>query len=163
METVDKLREASRGHEGICGTVMGNLAKLFGLGDELAHSTIIEAVADAVEAELQGYVELPKDADGEYIHIGDELRDAWHEQKQGEVQRLVLDRHGWWLMLKNNCERFYAHGFHEWHNCHHKPPTVEDVLREFALACEDAGNAGPEVERIAAEYAKRIRLAGDAE
>lgn len=37
-------------------------------------------------------------------------------------------------------------------------PTVEDVLAEFALACEDAGNAGPEVARIAAEYAKRLTL-----
>ena len=38
-------------------------------------------------------------------------------------------------------------------------PTVDDVLTEFALACEDAGNAGPEVARIAAEYAKRLTLA----
>lgn len=38
-------------------------------------------------------------------------------------------------------------------------PTVEDVLREFALACEDAGNAGPEVNRLSAEFAAKLRLA----
>lgn len=37
--------------------------------------------------------------------------------------------------------------------------SITDVLREFALACEDAGNAGPEVERIVAEYATKLRLA----
>lgn len=120
------------------------------------------AIADRIDAALaERYVELPKDADGEYIHVGDELRDAWwHEQNQGEVQRLMLDRDGWWLMLKNSSERFYVHEFHEWHHCYHKPLTVEDVLCELLDKVDDdrAGQA-----EIIAEYAKRLRLTGDAE
>lgn len=44
---------------------------------------------------------------------------------------------------------------------HHHAPTVEDVLREYALKCEEAGNSGPEVKRLAAEYAARLMLAGE--
>ena len=42
-------------------------------------------------------------------------------------------------------------------------PTVEDVLREYAIKCEEAGNSGPEVKRLATEYAAQLMLAGDGE
>lgn len=131
----------------------------------------LTAIADRIDAEhramlvdarmkvYQGYIELPKDADGEVIHVGDELHDGWHEQNQGEVEWLMLDHHGWWLMFKNNCERFYLHEFHEWH--HHHAPTVEDVLREFGKAWvewEDGSPCDP-----IAQYAPKLRLAGDGE
>lgn len=106
------------------------------------------------------YVELPKDADGEYIRIGDELRDGWHEQNQGEVERLMLDHHGWWLMLKSCPERFYVHEFHEWHHRHHKQPTVEDVLRKLVGRAHTLGCIEEE-DALVAEYAKKLQLRGD--
>ena len=106
------------------------------------------------------YIEMPKDADGEVIHVGDELLDGWHEQNQGEVEWLMLNNHGWWLMLKNNCERFYAHDFHEWHHRHE--PTVEDVLREFAQRWDDPTHYAKG--ELVEQYASKLRLAGgDAE
>lgn len=107
-----------------------------------------------------GWVRLPKDADGEPIHIGDELRDEWHEQNQGEVEWLMLDHHGWWLMFKNNCERFYLHEFHEWH--HHHAPTVEDTLHELIGKALTVMEINGENELVA-EYAKRLTLRGDGE
>lgn len=68
--------------------------------------------------------------------------------------------------MQFNCNAV-AYDWDHWlkkNECLFKPkPTVEDVLREFALACEDAGNAGPEVERTIAEYAAKLQLADDGE
>ena len=129
----------------------------FGIGD-WRYESIME-FADRIDAALEKrYVELPVDADGEPIHIGDELRDEWHEQNQGEVEWLMLDHHGWWLMFKNNCERFYLHEFHEWH--HHHAPTVEDMLRDYACRILMAGCIDEEDELVD-EYAAKLQLRGD--
>ena len=101
----------------------------------------------------RGYIALPLDADGVPIYVGDRL-DGYG--KTIEVVELRYGRSGWVIVSKDG--NAYADSFAF---THHHAPTVEDVLREFALACEDAGNAGPEVERIAAEYAKRLTLTGD--
>lgn len=134
-----------------------------------ALTTDMEPATDESMAE-HGWVRLPVDADGEYIHVGDELRDWWHEQNQGEVKRLMLDRDGWWLKLKTSCERFYVHDFHEWHHRHHKPPTVEDVLREFAEQYAFFKEVGTGIhpdlkahEEVLRQYAAKLRLAGDDE
>ena len=114
------------------------------------------------DLEEHGWVRLPVGIDGETIRIGDTVRQRL--MFSGESMPLTVDR----MELSRGRDGYRwtvatdADG-----SCwvqptslrHHRPPTVEDVLREFALACEDAGNAGPEVERIAADYAKRLRLA----
>jgi hypothetical protein len=109
----------------------------------------------AAELEKAGWAKLPVDADGEYIRVGDVL-DGYG--KTIEVVEMRYGRSGWVLISRDgngyaDCAAFTRH--HE--------PTVADTLVEFALACEDAGNAGPEVKRLAAEYAAKLRLAGDAE
>jgi hypothetical protein len=128
------------------------------------------AIADRIDAEHERqlevlyrdmsdaeYVKLPKDADGEYIHEHDKVdwRDhagTWHEN----ATVVALCNDGCYVM---DGTVFHVH---KSDIRHHHAPTVEDVLREFALACEDAGNAGPEVERIAAEYAAKLKLKEDA-
>lgn len=110
-----------------------------------------------------GWIRLPLDADGEVVRIGDVMVMASHpfgcEDKPLVVDRMELSRgmHGevWCLALDTDRSCWTQAAVLR----HHHAPTVEDVLREFALACEDAGNAGPEVERIAAEFAARLRLA----
>lgn len=127
------------------------------------------AIADRIDAEYERqlevlyrdmsdaeYVKLPKDTGGKYIHEHDKVdwldhAGTWHEN--ATVVAVCDD--GCYVM---DGTVFHVH---KSNIRHHHAPTVEDVLREFALACEDAGNAGPEVERIAAEYAARLRLAGD--
>lgn len=98
------------------------------------------------------YVELPKDADGEVIHVGDKLDDGWRAL-QGEVRELILNHDGWWFRFKDNCEQFYVHEFHEWHHRH--APTVEDVLHDFICDLEEG--VRDEVDLIA-EYAAKLRL-----
>ena len=102
----------------------------------------------------RGWIELPKDADGEYIHIGDVME--WPED--GETFEVVGIGDGWTL--------FYVieDGVAEWTRAeskrHHHEPTVEDVLREFTHAIL---NQKPEFrEENIAEYAAKLRLAGDA-
>lgn len=100
---------------------------------------------------------LPRDDDGEVIHIGDKI--TYHglcERHQGkvlEVKGIMSLSEGIDAVVVYDTElvKLYAN------NCRHYP-TVEDVLREFAIACEDTGNAGPEIQRLAGEYAKKLQL-----
>lgn len=117
------------------------------------------ATADAIKRCATGYVRLPVGADGEKIYVTDVLTVDGIDRPVTVIS-MHLFQDGWRIKLRginhtvvpSNCRQY-------------RLPAVEDVLREFALACEDAGNAGPEVERIAADFAKRLRLreGGDAE
>lgn len=107
-----------------------------------------EPMTDESMAE-HGWIRLPLDADGEPIHIGDVM----------DVGIVFAIGDDGVFMVENGFSGKYDVECFDGFACHHHAPTVEDVLREFALACEDAGNAGPEVERIAAEYAAKLRLA----
>ena len=111
-----------------------------------------ELAAAPTEAQLEewGYVELPKDVDGEYIHIGDVME--WCDS--GET--LTVEGIGRDVL-------FYIDGENaEWtaarNKRHHHEPTVEDVLREFAY-----GLGVPVADSYVAATAAKLRLAGDAE
>lgn len=119
-----------------------------------------EQADDIWQIVAERYVELPKDADGEYIHIEDMMEWVRYEDDDPTIVRKVSAvGAGVFFAWSNEQGRFAQYETHAYR--HYHAPTAEDVLREFALACEDAGNAGPEVERLAAEYAKRLTLAGD--
>lgn len=146
MESMNELREFA----GRCAGGMG--------GDALRH------IADKIEAEVaERYVELPTDADGEYIHIGDRM------ENNERVARIVLTDGSWEPSVYT--EESY-NVLHE-HFCneisHYRKPTVEDVLREFTDAILDwSGKSGSVAEvgtwsDMAAAYIARLRLAGDAE
>lgn len=97
-----------------------------------------------------GLVRLPKDADGEYIHIGDVME--WCDS--GET--LTVEGIGRDVL-------FYIDGENaEWtaarNKRHHHEPTVEDVLREFA-----EGLGVPVADSYIAASAAKLRLAGDGE
>lgn len=68
--------------------------------------------------DVSGYVELPKDADGEPIRVGDVM-------DKGEVTCIRDCGKGWEVVLNN----LYTY---DTPSLHHHKPTVEDVLREFA-------------------------------
>ena len=113
-----------------------------------------------------GFVRLPKDADGEYIHIGDRM-----ESGDGDVFIVssvdygLHSSHGrgkFWMLWNEDAD-FYERAC----ECrHHKQPTVEDVLDEFASAYDRIGGEDEEHQKylnLIAEYAAKLRLAGDAE
>ena len=115
---------------------------------------VVTAIADRIDAAT---VELPKDADGEYIHIGDVME--WCDS--GET--LTVEGIGRDVL-------FYIDGENaEWaaarNKRHHHEPTVEDVLREFAEKITDSQIPGvhPTYEESIAEYSAKLRLANDGE
>lgn len=105
--------------------------------------------------ECDGWVELPKDADGEYIHIGDVMECEKLPNGNrvcGEVKG-IGDGYVWLMNVQYKIRAEYLR---------HHTPTVEDVLREMLDAWgELPSNATNDA--IVAEYAKRLTLAGDAE
>lgn len=111
-------------------------------------------VDHADELAEHGWAMLPRDADGVPIHVGDVLTDGKHTYTVTSIAfnscNVVV-----YGCTETNKNEWPIDQTSKMHHVEHV--TVEDVLREFALACEDAGNAGPEVERLAAEYADRIR------
>lgn len=115
-------------------------------------------IADAIEREVEErYVELPKDADGEYIHIGDKLVSKHLEGNSVvECTRLTLTN-GWMVghgRLDGTPNLFV----------HHKPPTVEDVLNGLCLKYVKLWNGEAskrERREIVAEYAAKLQLKED--
>ena len=115
-----------------------------------------------------GFVRLPKDADGEYIHLGDMM-------ENGErVARIVLTDGSWdpsvyTAKKPNQLREYFCHEISHYH-----ASTVEDVLREFAQKMNenmgmytgeaiDADEWRQADSKTIAEYAAKLQLAGDAE
>jgi hypothetical protein len=114
----------------------------------------VDDLFDAIERELkEHYVELPHDKDGVPIHIGDEMVDD-------KKDRFVVSE----IDYSASCVCVFgiASGVGNLYRpseiVHYKPPIVKELLREFAIACEDAGNAGEAVNRLISEYAERLQL-----
>ena len=114
------------------------------------------------------YQLLPVDADGEVIHIGDRV------ENNERVVRIVLTDGSWEPSvyvekLPNVLHEYFCNEISHYHE-----PTVEDVLRDFAQAMNenlgmytgeaiDADEWRDADTRTIAEYAAKLRLAGDAE
>jgi len=75
--------------------------------------------------ELHGWVRLPKDADGEYIHMGDRM-------ENGEmVARIVLTDGSWEPTIHtaatpNQLHEYYCHDIRH----HHHPDTWERIIED---------------------------------
>ena len=100
--------------------------------------------------EHHGWIRLPKDADGEYIHIGDVMAYA-DNTKPMAVTALVPPA----VFLTENGPR-YADMCRHYH-----APTVEDVLREFGIDWEHESDCEDRA-ALLAEYAAKLRLREDA-
>lgn len=124
-----------------------------------------------------GWVELPKDANGEHIHVGDVVIESL--PFGGESKPLVVDR---MELCKYDGEDVWAVALDtneaSWAQPpllrHYHAPTVEDVLREMHAELDEvtalyvgevigSDERDHDEARIFAEYAKRLTLAGDAE
>lgn len=124
-------------------------------------------LADARKAVYQDYVELPKDADGVPIRFGDKVTVSWKDEVYEVtgfscIQQLASD-------VRTICVEVYSSNrmgnvtLCAANGCrHYKPPTVEDVMVEFATDWESAQD-GEDKTAVLKEYAKRLTLAGDGE
>ena len=120
--------------------------------------------------EEHGWVKLPVDADGVPIHVGDVV--TMQLLFGGESKPLVVDRmelsHGrdgdlWCVALDTDKECWNQPSLMR----HYTPPTVEDVLREFASDIADVLGGDDfrleDNDELFAEYAAKLRLAGEGE
>ena len=112
----------------------------------------------ASDLERCGWIRLPKDADGEYINIGDVMESKGSNLLFGEssfeVRSMRCDECGW--EVYDRLGDRYAPSLLR----HHHAPTVEDVLREFANEVyADADNEIRDRDFLCAKYAKRLTLA----
>jgi hypothetical protein len=138
----------------------------YATNDSLHYCSDYLAIADRIDAEHESacaeaygngvmsvpialdesaWVELPKDADGEYIHVGDTL-DGYG--KTIEVVELRYGRSGWVIISRD------GNGYADTFAFTHHKPTVEDVLREFAY-----GLGVPVADSYIAASAAKLRLA----
>lgn len=123
----------------------------------------LEACADKREdVTLWGvdYTPLPLDADGVPIHVGDVMDskvDYLFDGRPFEVRAIVLCEDGWEAADGRFGNRYEPNSLR-----HHHAPTVEDVLAEMLdVWGELPSNVTNEA--IIAEYAARLRLAGEDE
>lgn len=129
--------------------------------DSAWSATAHEVLEQAIDELSDEYVKLPVDADGE-IWTGNERVFEVGNGTRYDMRYLMYDGEKWIIdssfggFIANECRHYHA-------------PTVEDVLREFTdRVLEWAGKSGSVAEigtwsDVAAEYAAKLRLAGDAE
>ena len=107
---------------------------------------------DAIERELEeGYVELPKDADGEHIHLYDHLN---VDGGSGiyVVGNMTCCTDGW--LVGTNRGQI---GRPEEDAHHYESQTVEDVMKDFAIDW-DCADDDEEKSHVLDNYAKRLQL-----
>lgn len=107
-----------------------------------------------------GWIRLPKDADGQYINIGDEL-DGYGYPKGGAYCKAIVNDV---TILAGPIGSFYK-SWLMWDAtevCHHHEPTVEDVLREFVT---EFNRDDTELcdEEIIERFAAKLQLRNDEE
>ena len=128
---------------------------LLGYASQEQHVEQLTAIADRIdEALAERYIELPKDADGEYIHIGDRM------ENNERVARIVLTDDDWepsvYLeKLPNVLQEHFCHEISHYH-----APTVEDVLEELLLEY-DRDDSEVTIGEIIERFAAKLQLRGD--
>ena len=106
-----------------------------------------------------GWVKLPVDADGVPIHVGDVME--WCDPDGEvtvtcEVDAVGVECFFAWDGANGRYAQKCANAYR-----HHHPPTVEDVLDEFVARWMDTHH--DDLPALKAEYAAKLRLAGEGE
>ena len=162
MSITDELREYAEGCYGGSRTRLKKIADRIDaahekeLAEQYASLTVNMEPMTEENMAKGGWVRLPKDAYGEYIHIGDEV-DTEHF---GTVEVVGFMR---------NAVTFYNYSGQPAYICmtpaslcHHHEPTVEDVMVEFATDWECTQD-GEDKTAVLKEYAAKLRLADERE
>lgn len=155
MSITDELREFIETHLYLGATALGGWKEAaFAIADRIdeEHQKAIRELNNLADASVL----LPVDADGVPIHIRDKVTE--HEDEHTFKVDGFMDWGGeWWVFMRDGIQapaRMCTH---------YHAPTVGDVLREFAEKVTDSQIPGvhPTYEEAIAEYAKRLRLAGE--
>ena len=113
----------------------------------------LTAIADRIDAALrERYIELPRDADGQYIHIGDMMECEKLPNGNrvcGEVKAISNDC-VWLINVQYKIHAKYLR--------HHREPTIEDVLTEFALEIDPSADIAVTGAETIKKYAAKLQL-----
>lgn len=119
-----------------------------------------------------GWVRLPKDADGEVIHVGDVMEWVRYKDDDPTIVRTVSGiGNGVFFAWSDEQGRYAQYEAHAYR--HHHAPTVEDVLRDMHAKLDevtalyvgeaiDSDERDSDEARIFAEYAAKLQLREDA-
>ena len=115
--------------------------------------TLIDLLTDD---DTDDYMRLPVDDGGEVIHIGDEMVVGDYGYRFIVAGVGLADRTD--VLFETDGDK--SDCFPAKVCRHYRPPTIEDVLREFAEKVTDSQIPGthPTYEEAIAEYAKRMQL-----
>lgn len=117
----------------------------------------LQEIAGRIESEIaEGYIPAPLDADGVPTCIGDKMQGI--TGKIETVRFLMCSSDGWTFnesgAVWRQVERYR----------HYHASTIEDVLREFSVRVINSGHQwGLDEPDTIAEFAEKLRLAGDAQ
>ena len=143
------------------------LAKLAYKGDDERYQfcrRVEVAANDRDDVTLFGvdYTPLPVDADGVPIHVGDVMDEqlpfgGYAAPAPVDTMELSRGAGGYWWMVRLDSESgaFINPKLLR----HHHAPTVEDVLEEFVARWMETHH--DDIPALKAEYAARLRLAGE--
>ena len=169
MSITDELREWTRNHTVNCSD---DRIALVAIADRIDAEH--ERAVDAFERDMgmeamtdenmakHGWVRLPVDADGVPIHAGETMLER--SGNTFEVGALLFYSSQNWLVLQN--PRNYSTLRIPDQIRHYTQPTVEGILRDFGVDIAHALDADPDAtvpEAVIAEYAAKLRLAGEGE
>ena len=163
MESIDRLRDWLKGRlllgngwnelneiaDAIESEVKVNRVDAYTKGYDEGFASADDWAAQHEDAMAErGWVRLPLDAEGVPIHVGDLMEVG--NGRRDEVRFLTLNGNGWTFNDKGWVPSW----------SHHHTLTVEDVLRDYASRILIVGCIDEEDELVA-EYAAKLRLAGD--
>ena len=168
MSITDELREWAQVHYGT-----GYSCQILAIADRIdaEHEAceffcrrVEEAANERSDVTMWGvdYIALPLDADGVPIHVGDYMERL---ERRGKVVALQLsdnpwgDGNHWAIQLEGEQAPTVLDTFFR----HHREPTVEDVLREFAEKFGYLTTNGEDERELLADYVKRLQLRGEGE
>lgn len=144
LEGIEKLRTAAR-----------NMAKGRGL-EEHDECNLLLIIADEIEREIaERYMELPVDADGVPIHVGENLRSACSETEYTTLGFWFDFDCGIWQVMVSSKQAMSGNMLR-----HVKPRTVEDVLMDVL---RDSTRPDMDNSEIIEKYVAELRMAGDVE
>lgn len=121
----------------------------------------LTAIANRIDAELaERYVELPLDADGEPIHVGERVQLIGNDPST--VSHMSLADDGWRVYVKYDGGIGTGSGEPK-RIRHYHAPAVEDVLRDMLDSLDLDPTSHVDAGAVVAEYAAKLRLAKEGE
>jgi len=143
--------ELDEGLDALCGAIDAVHANLEGESESLRRE--LDRALGEWDYWESTHVELPKDADGMPVHVGDVME--WPDGQTFEV-----------VGIGDGTLFYVEDGLAEWTGVstkfHHHATTVEDVLTEFGIDWEHESDCEDRA-ALLKEYAAKLRLADDGE